>query len=70
MTKLVSIHSLHLRREKSGTQTAAPTVLLVSIHSLHLRREKSPFDGTTPHATIGFNPLSSFTKREMLVNSP
>ncbi len=36
----VSIHSLHLRREKSKEVDAFGMISEVSIHSLHLRREK------------------------------
>ncbi len=39
--------------------------LRVSIHSLHLRREKYLTFPDYPRSFSCFNPLSSFTKREM-----
>ena len=61
----VSIHSLHLRREKSLPNIFKQRNFDVSIHSLHLRREKSESTILLGEPLTGFNPLSSFTKREI-----
>ena len=85
----VSIHSLHLRREKfvrsvnrESWNKFQSTLFIyeernvrkrsfikffkgVSIHSLHLRREKSVLESKVICSKRSFNPLSSFTKREI-----
>ena len=64
-TGLVSIHSLQLRREKSGECYTVQYYAKVSIHSLQLRREKYLQLLERTKDNFGFNPLSSITKREI-----